>query len=407
MPGLNSMDRLFRRAVLSRLAGIQDGRITITDGTERREFGPAGSDLRASVTVRDPAFYRGVALRAGLGAAESYILGFWESDDLTRLLRIFARNISRGARVDTPGSAALLPIQRIGLWLRRNTLEGSRRNIQAHYDLGNEFFALFLDDTMTYSCGIFESEESSLREASIAKYDRICRKLRLRSSDHLVEIGCGWGGFAEHAATQYGCRVTATTISREQFSYATARIRRAGLEERVRVVMEDYRSMEGSFDKLASIEMIEAVGEKYLPLYFRKLADLLKPDGLMAIQAIVMPDQQYDRYRRSVDFIRRYAFPGSFLPSLGAIQSIVGRATDLRVENVEDIRPHYARTLRMWRERFETRLEDARKMGCSEGFLRLWKYYLCYCEAGFEERYIGDVQILLAKPTCREGSFLP
>ena len=404
---MGPLDGAFRQAVISRLSSLRAGAMTLREGDTAREFGESASDLKATLTVLDPAFYRRVALRAGLGAAEAYVLGMWDCDDLTRMLRIFVRNIPTGSRIDTRRSALLLPFQRLGQWLRRNTLEGSRRNIHAHYDLGNEFFALFLDETMTYSCGIFESEEASLRDASIAKYDRVCRKLRLSPADHLVEIGCGWGGLAEHAATRYGCRVTATTISQEQFAYATRRIEQAGLAGRVQILREDYRTMGGRFDKLASIEMIEAVGERFLGVYFRKLAELLKPDGMMLLQAIVMPDQQYERYRRSVDFIRRYVFPGSFLPSLGAIQSTVGRVTDLRLENVEDIRPHYARTLRLWRERLESNLDQARALGCSERFLRLWNYYLCYCEAGFEERYIGDAQILLAKPGCRAEAFLP
>jgi cyclopropane-fatty-acyl-phospholipid synthase len=285
----------------------------------------------------------------------------------------------------------------------RNTLAGSQANIAAHYDLGNDFYALFLDETMTYSCGIFEQEDSTLEEASLAKYDRICRKLALKPEDEVLEIGTGWGGFAIYAAGRYGCRVTTTTISRAQFDLARPRIAEAGLEDRVTLLLKDYRHLTGSYDKLVSIEMIEAVGFEYFDTFFSVCSERLKDDGLMCLQAITIADQVFDRYRRSHDFIRSHVFPGSCLISLGALSASLARATDLRLIHLEDLTPHYARTLKLWRERFFANLDQVRALGYPETFIRLWEFYLCYCEGGFAERYIGDVQMVLAKPGNRRA----
>jgi cyclopropane-fatty-acyl-phospholipid synthase len=306
------------------------------------------------------------------------------------------------------GPARLLsPLHRIAHLLRRNTASGSRRNISAHYDLGNDFFSLFLDETMAYSCAIFSRADSSLYEASVTKFDRICRKLELTADDHVLEIGSGWGGFAIHAAQRYGCRVTTTTISPRQHEFTRRQVEAAGLGERVTVLCEDYRALTGSYDKLVSIEMIEAVGHEYFDTYFRVCSDRLKPDGMMLLQAIVIPDQRYDRYRRSADFIQRYIFPGGCLPSIGAICRSLGRATDLRLFHLEDITPHYAETLAQWRQRFGANLDRIGKLGFSEDFLRTWEFYFCYCEGGFRERVIGDVQVLLTKPACRRAAIVP
>ncbi|UCD78857.1 MAG: class I SAM-dependent methyltransferase, partial [Desulfobacterales bacterium] len=289
-------------------------------------------------------------------------------------------------------------------YVRKNTKAGSRKNIMAHYDLGNDFYALFLDETMTYSCGIFANESSTLREASAAKYDRICRKLQLAAGDRVLEIGTGWGGFALHAARNYGVQVTTTTISEEQHRFGQNRIKDAGLEERVTILKKDYRDLGGTFDKLVSIEMIEAVGHQYLTAFFRTCSRLLKDDGMMALQAITIGDQIFNRHKRSVDFIKRYIFPGSCIPSIAAIGSAVARATDLRLVHLEDITPHYARTLREWRRRFFANIDKVRALGFSDTFIRMWEYYLCYCEGGFSERYIGDVQMIFVKPLCRSDS---
>ncbi len=261
-----------------------------------------------------------------------------------------------------------------------------------------------LDETMAYSCGIFLSDEATLQEASVAKFDAACRKLALSPSDHLVEIGTGWGGLAIHAAEHYGCRVTTTTISREQHDFAKEKIARRGLSDRITLLFEDYRDLKGKFDKLVSVEMIEAVGEKFLDTYFAKCSSLLKPTGAMLLQAITLQDQYYKRALKSVDYIQRYIFPGSFIPSVEAISASVSRVTDLKVFNLEDIGPHYAPTLKAWRERFFARIAEVRKLGYPESFVRLWEFYLCYCEGGFAERQLGDIQVLLTKPDCRRAA---
>jgi cyclopropane-fatty-acyl-phospholipid synthase len=296
-------------------------------------------------------------------------------------------------------------LDRIGLRvlhaLKRNSKDGSRRNIEAHYDLGNAMFEQFLDPTMMYSSAIFPHANSTLEEASVAKLERVCQTLRLRPSDHLVEIGTGWGGMALHAARNYGCRVTTTTISREQHDFAVKRIAEAGLSDRVTVLLRDYRELEGRFDKLVSIEMIEAVGHRYLPVYFETCGKLLKPDGLMLLQSILIPDQRYHRALDSVDFIQRYIFPGGFLPCPGEILKQVSAKTDMQLVGVFDITLDYARTLEAWRTRFGARTESIRALGYSEDFLRLWDYYFAYCEGGFRERAISTAQFLMAKPGWR------
>jgi cyclopropane-fatty-acyl-phospholipid synthase len=403
------IDRWARAAVFSRLRRAERGEIRLVEdlgdlACER--FGTAGAPLKATITVCDPAFYRSLALRGALGAAESYMDGDWRCDDLTSLIRIMALDREALQGLDRGASRLFKPMLRFLHELRSNNRRGSRRNIAAHYDLGNEFFSLFLDPTLTYSSGIFERHDMTMEEASVAKYDRVCRKLRLRSGDHVLEIGGGWGGFALHAARRYGCRVTTTTISREQCDLARERIAAARLEDRVEVQFEDYRDLRGRYDKIVSIEMIEAVGHRNLDTFFRVCGERLRSDGAMLLQAITVPDQNFETSKRSVDFIKRYIFPGGQLVSLGAISDAVAAATDLRVTHLEDIGPHYAETLARWRERMFESLERMRSLGLSERFLRMWEYYLCYCEGGFRERAIGAVQVLLEKPMCRQAPVL-
>lgn len=401
-------DKILRRMVWRRLQSLASGRLVIEEGVEHRTFGSnRDHSLTSTVRVRDPRFYRHLVLGGSLGAAEAYIRGYWDCDDLVSLVRIFCRNAAVSTNLEHGPARLLSPLYRIAHLLRRNTKTGSRRNIAAHYDLGNDFFSLFLDETMAYSCALFPQADSTLYEASVAKFDRICRKLELKPEDHVLEIGSGWGGFAIHAARQYGCRVTTTTISVRQYEFTRKQVETAGLGEKITVLCEDYRALAGSYDKLVSIEMIEAVGYEYFDTYFRVCSDHLKPDGMMLLQAIVIPDQRYDRYRRSVDFIRRYIFPGGCLPSIGAICRSLGRVTDLRLFHLEDITPHYAKTLAHWRQRFSTNLDRIEKLGFSEEFLRTWEFYFCYCEGGFRERVIGDVQILLTKPECRRAAIVP
>ncbi len=392
------------------MAEIGGGRIELIEGAERNEFGSAGdSALHADLEVLDPRFWRRLLLGGGIGAAEAYADGLWRTDDLTSLLRVMARNLESTGRLEA-GLAHLRGLLDRGLHLlRRNSPSGSRRNIAAHYDLGNEFFATFLDPTMMYSCAVFPRPDASLEEASRYKLDLVCRKLRLTRGLSVVEIGTGWGGLALHAAGEYGCEVVTTTISRRQEALARERVRQAGLTDRVEIVRLDYRDLPARlgrrFDRLVSIEMIEAVGHRFLPGYMRVVSDLLRPDGLALIQAITISDQRYDEYRRSVDFIQRHIFPGAQLPSLGRILECLRGATDLRLSALEEITPHYARTLRLWRRRFLAAGDRLSELGLSRRFQRLWEYYFCYCEAGFRERTIGDYQLLFAKPRYRERVF--
>lgn len=398
--------KIARRALFSHLAKIEGGRITIIDGDEQHTFGTGGG-LQATITVCDAAFYTDMAFGGSIGAGEAYMAGFWSVDDLTTLIRIFVLN--RRALMDMEGGLAKItaPLHWLLHALRKNTKEGSRKNITAHYDLGNDFYSLWLDKTMTYSCNIFEREDSTLEEAAIAKYDRICRKLRLGPQDHVLEIGTGWGAFAVHAARHYGCRVTTTTISQQQHDWAKERIAREGLSDGIELLLEDYRDVTRTFDKLVSIEMIEAVGHHYLDTYFRTCSERLKDDGMMALQAITITDQVYKAHVRSPDFIKRYIFPGSLIPSVSVITNAVARSTDMKLFHLEDITPHYARTLRTWRERFFANIDGVRKLGYPESFIRMWEFYFCYCEGGFLERYIGDAQLIFTKPDCRQTSILP
>jgi len=401
--------RLARTAVFAQLQGLKHGEIAVVEDEERSTFGNRTQDcaLQATIFVHDPRFYTDVALGGSVGAGETYFNGLWSCDDLTALGRMMIINGSVLDGMEKGVARLTAPLRKLFHYLRQNTKTGSQRNIAAHYDLGNDFFSLFLDETMTYSCAIFEREDSTLHEASLAKIDRICRKLQLSPHDHLLEIGTGWGGFALHAAGRYGCRVTTTTISRQQYDLAVRRIADAGLADRVTVLLKDYRDLTGQYDKLVSIEMIEAVGYAFYDTYFRRCSELLKSDGMMLLQAIVIADQHYERARRSVDFIQRYIFPGSCIPSITAMCDSLTRASDLRLFHLEDLTPHYATTLRCWRERLFTNSGRVRALGYPETLLRLWEFYLCYCEAGFLERFIGDVHMLLTKPLCRREPILP
>lgn len=393
--------RILRRILLRSLSRLREGAIELHESEGTMLLGQADGELQVRATVHHPRFYRRLIFGGGLGAAESLMAGEWSSDDLTNLVRLFIRNLAVANAFDRGVATVKQFAARIQHAVRRNTHRGSSRNIHKHYDLGNDFYRLMLDDTMTYSCGVFEREDSTLAEASVAKIDRACRKLQLRPADHLLEIGTGWGALAIHAAANFGCRVTTTTVSREQHDFAVARVREAGLTDRITVLLQDYRQLRGQFDKLVSIEMIEAVGHEYFETFFRQCGELLAPSGSMLLQSIVIIDQAYKEHKRSVDFIRKYIFPGGCLPSVGALIQAMGNSTDMRLLHLEDISPHYIRTLRAWRERFLARLDDVRELGFPETFIRMWDYYLCYCEATFTERHVNDVQMLLAKPLCR------
>lgn len=387
----------WRRLVLARLAALRSGRLELREGPHRLLLGCEGPRSGA-LAVHDPAFYRRVALGGSLGLCEAYLDGLWDAEDLPATLGLLASDtqaVHRTNRLAAWFKAA--PRWLLGV-ARANTRRGSRRNIASHYDLSNDFYRLWLDETMTYSSGYFPQPGASLAEASREKLDRVCRRLRLGPTDRVIEVGGGWGGFAEHAASRYGCHVTTTTISRAQHDYARERFDRAGLAGRVTLLDQDYRDLRGRYDKLVSIEMIEAVGHAHLGRFFQRCGALLKPNGLMALQAITIPDQRYDAYRRSADFIQKHVFPGGALPSLGAITRCVARHTDLRLVHAEDFGPHYARTLALWRARFEARLPEVRDLGFDDRFVRLWRLYLAYCEAGFAERLVGVSQLVFAKP---------
>jgi len=393
---------LSRRIVLRALSRIRGGELELREGSERIVLGSLDPQrpLRAVIDVSSPRFYRQL-LRGSVGLCESYMDGLWDCEDLVALTRIAALNVTALDRLRRIFAPLLVPVQRWARFLSRNTPGRARRRIEAHYDLGNELFGLFLDETMMYSCAVFEHPEADLREASLAKLERICRRLDLQPSDHVLEIGTGWGGFACYAAERYGCRVTTTTISREQHAYATRRAADAGLSDRVTVLCEDYRDLTGRYDKLVSIEMIEAVGWQFFARYFSCCSDLLREDGAMMLQAIVIDDRAYEVEKAGRSFINTYIFPGGCLPSLEVISSTLARATDLRQVHLEDITAHYARTLAAWRERFLAARDQLAELGYDERFRRLWELYLCYCEGGFAERRIQNVQLLLAKPGYR------
>lgn len=393
-------ERFARNRVISRLQDLQEGEVILVEGDAYHTFGKTTSNcpLRVVLTVHRSRFFPRTAFGGDLGAAESYMDGDWSCDKLTDLVRILILN-SRTAAAK-PGQIARLyqGLHRIGHLFHRNTIRGSRKNIAAHYDLGNDFFELFLDETRMYSCAIFETADSSLYEASTNKNDLICKKLQLTPDDHLLEIGTGWGGFALHAAANYGCRITTTTISQEQFDYATQRIAEAGLSHQITVLKQDYRDLKGQYDKLVSIEMIEAVGHEYFDTYFNCCSRLLKPDGVFVLQGITIADQLYQGYIRRADFIQRYIFPGGCLPSVTHICNVLTRSTDLRLHQLDDYSFHYAKTLRAWRARFNEQIPHVKRLGFDDRFLRMWEYYLCYCEGAFLERNCGLVQMVLTKP---------
>ena len=389
-----------KRLLLARLGNLRHGELILNDKDEQYIFGQQDDTFpkTVTVTVTDADFYTRVLMYGEIGAGEAYINGYWECNDLTLMVELFLCNSQYMENIDSEKKWLVKPLHFLQRYLHRNTPKGSRRNIEAHYDLGNELFELFLDETMMYSCGIFHHQQTTLLEASEAKLERICQKLQLKPTDHLLEIGTGWGGFALYAAKHYGCRITTTTISRQQYDYARQRVLDAGLEDRITLLFDDYRDLNGRYDKLVSIEMVEAIGHRYYDAYFNKCSELLKPDGMMLLQSITISDQRYPIAKKSIDFIQRYIFPGGCLPSVAALGDAIARKTDMRIFHLEDIGPHYATTLHKWRERFFKNIGKVRQLGYPEGFIRMWEYYLCYCEGGFRQQTIGTIQLLLTKP---------
>ncbi|MEM6641195.1 MAG: cyclopropane-fatty-acyl-phospholipid synthase family protein [Pseudomonadota bacterium] len=403
----------YRRRLFDALQRIERGRLVVTENGVVSTFGQSDDALTdsaqapvAHITIADPVFYREVVLDGALGAAESYMADHMRCEDLTALVRLFIMNGQALNGIDGAFSAPKRWLRDAFRFLVRNTRGGSRRNIAAHYDLGNDLFRLFLDPSMMYSSAVYPDADSSLDSAAEYKNELLCRKLALTPDDHLLEIGTGWGGFAIKAARDFGCRVTTTTVSEEQYRLATERVEQAGLSDRIRVLKCDYRDLTGQYNKIVSIEMLEAVGHEYFDTYFEKCSELLHDDGLMCLQTITMNEQNYLRARDHVDFIKKYIFPGGCLPSLGAICQSLGKVSDLNVMHVTDIASHYARTLRDWSERFSGALDQVRAQGYDERFVRMWRYYLHYCEAGFLERVIGDVQVVLFKPGNRRAPII-
>lgn len=397
------LDRLARKAVHNHLRRMQKGELVIREDKVEYYFGKRSQDCSLCVTidVHDFHFYSEIAFAGSVGAGEAYMQGFWTCSDLTSLVRLLLINRDVLDSMDQSLSRLKVPLNKLLHWLNRNTRRGSRRNIEAHYDLGNQLFEQFLDPTLMYSAAYYQTPTMSLEQAAITKLDRICLKLELAPEDHVLEIGTGWGGFAIHAAQHYGCQVTTTTISQQQYELASQKVQKAGLEDRITVLLNDYRDLQGQFDKVVSIEMVEAIGHQYLNTYFSKCNHLLKPDGMMLLQAITITDQLYQAALKDVDFIKRHIFPGGFLPSISVMTNSVAKVTDMKLFHLEDIGPHYATTLRDWRQRFFNNIEQVMALGYTDTFSRMWDYYLCYCEGAFMERAIGTVQMLLVKPDCR------
>lgn len=398
-----SQNSFWEGVLLSQLKKIDRGSLTVETNNGTQQLGSASQDrISATIQVTNSDFFRKACLGGSLGVADSYADGDWETDDLVSVFRLFLQNQDVMDGMEGGWASLLNRIARWGYLIgQKNTITGSRKNIALHYDLGNDFYELMLDPTMTYSCGIFNSPESTLEEASVAKYDRIIDQLDIQPHHHVLEIGCGWGGFADRLAERTQAKLTATTISDRQFEYAQNRIHKNEFEDRISIIKKDYRDLVGQFDRIVSIEMIEAVGHEFLPGYFSKISDLLLPSGAAMIQGITMPDHRYRQYLKEVDYIRTRVFPGSCVPSASAMIEAAVKNSDLRPADLHDFGYHYSRTLREWRLRFLENEKSIKELGYDEHFRKAWIYYLCYCEAGFEEGYTGDIHLLLAKPECK------
>ena len=396
------MNHLYKKIIHQRLSQIKDAHIIIKDGKSINKFGKPGN-LSAKINILDTVFYKNIILGGTIGASESFIRGEWSSPNLTNVIRVLARNTEAQDKLENLFTLLSQPFLKVMHKLNENSVRGSKKNISRHYDLSNDFFSLFLDKNMMYSSAIYKSRKASLEDASTNKLDVICKKLNLKKTDHVIEIGTGWGGFAIYAAKNYGCKVTTTTISIEQYKFAKQKIKEAGLGKKIKVLLKDYRLLKGQYDKLVSIEMIEAVGYQFYDEYFKIISQLLKNDGEALIQAITIKDQRYSKAIQSVDFIQKYIFPGSCIPSITAIQNSLTSSTDLVINDIRDIGHHYARTLADWRKRFLKNKQEIRKLGFDDKFLRMWLFYFAYCEGGFEEKVISDIHLHITKPGYRNS----
>lgn len=396
------MNHLYKKIIHQRLSQIKDAHIIIKDGKSINKYGKPGN-LSAKINILDTVFYKNIILGGTIGASESFIRGEWSSPNLTNVIRVLARNTEAQDKLENLFTLLSQPFLKVMHKLNENSVRGSKKNISRHYDLSNDFFSLFLDKNMMYSSAIYKSRKTSLEDASTNKLDVICKKLNLKKTDHVIEIGTGWGGFAIYAAKNYGCQVTTTTISIEQYKFAKQKIKEAGLGKKIKVLLKDYRLLKGQYDKLVSIEMIEAVGYQFYDEYFKIIGQLLKNDGEALIQAITIKDQRYSKAIQSVDFIQKYIFPGSCIPSITAIQNSLTSSTDLVINDIRDIGHHYARTLADWRKRFLKNKQEIRKLGFDDKFLRMWLFYFAYCEGGFEEKVISDIHLHITKPGYRNS----
>ena len=396
------MNHLYKKIIHQRLSQIKDAHIIIKDGKSINKFGKPGN-LSAKINILDTVFYKNIILGGTIGASESFIRGEWSSPNLTNVIRVLARNTEAQDKLENLFTLLSQPFLKVMHKLNENSVRGSKKNISRHYDLSNDFFSLFLDKNMMYSSAIYKSRKTSLDDASTNKLDVICKKLNLKKTDHVIEIGTGWGGFAIYAAKNYGCKVTTTTVSIEQYKFSKQKIKEAGLGKKIKVLLKDYRLLKGQYDKLVSIEMIEAVGYQFYDEYFKIIGQLLKNDGEALIQAITIKDQRYSKAIQSVDFIQKYIFPGSCIPSITAIQNSLTSSTDLVINDIKDIGHHYARTLTDWRKRFLKNKQEIRKLGFDDKFLRMWLFYFAYCEGGFEEKVISDIHLHITKPGYRNS----
>lgn len=401
---LTKRHSLYQDIILKIMSRMDKGRmhLTLPDGG-RIALGSGEGNVSANVTINDSEFFRQVILYGDIGFGEAYVDGMWDTENITNVIKWFLLNVDNNPMVSgSKTQAVMLNIlkwfNKLSHFKRANSISGSQKNISEHYDLNNDFFASFLDPTMTYSSAYFYKDGMSLQDAQLAKYDRLCRQLHLKPTDHVLEIGSGWGGNAIYMAKNYGCKVTSLTISSEQLKLAEERVEKAGLSDKISIQLRDYRLMEGQFDKIVSIEMLEAVGHKYLDIYFKKCHDLLKKNGILALQVITSPDSRYDSLRKGVDWIQKHIFPGSLLPSVAAINGAVNRTGDLTMVDLKDLGLHYAQTLKLWFDQFNTNLPAIKKLGFDDTFIRKWNYYFCYCEAAFATRNINVMQLVYSRP---------
>jgi cyclopropane-fatty-acyl-phospholipid synthase len=385
------LGRFYKRNLLKFLAKIEKGTITINDDSSQT-FG--SGEPKVTIEVVSPRFYKRTILGGDLGFAESYAKSEWFTDNLTDLITILILNKDNLSGLDVKWSFLTKLFAKLGHWRRKNTLSGSKRNIQEHYDLSNEMFMTFLDKSMTYSCGFFENETDSLYQAQINKIDKILDKANIQADNHILEIGSGWGALAKRAVERTGCKVTTITLSERQYEYVEKLIENEGLKDNIDIKLVDFRNIEGSYDRIISVEMIEAIGFELFNPYFSRIEELMRPDGTAVIQAITYPDKNYDQYRKGCDFIQKFIFPGSLLPSVESMENSIN-LTNLKLKDIEKIGPHYATTLNLWNKNFNQNIDEIKKMGFDQYFINLWNYYFSYCEAGFANNTIDDVQLVM------------